>query len=42
MKIKEAFIRDILLQQWRGDISFSRMVELINEEAKRDEDTKED
>lgn len=34
-KIKEAFIKEVLKQHTLGDISFSRMVEMINEEAER-------
>jgi len=33
-RIKEAFIKDVLKQHSLEQISFSRMVELINEEAK--------
>ena len=40
--IKQAFIYEILKQYNRGEISFGRFCELINEEAKRDENTKED
>jgi hypothetical protein len=39
--IKQAFIYEILKQYNRGEISFGRFCELINEEAKRDENTKE-
>ena len=40
--IKQAFIYEILKQYNRGVISFGRFCELINEEAKRDENTKKD
>ena len=40
MKIKEAFMKDVLNQLSQEKISFSKMVELINEEAKKDENTK--
>ena len=39
--IKQAFIYEILKQYNRGEISFGRFCELINEEAKRDENAKE-
>lgn len=34
-RIKEAFVRDVLGQHLREEISFSRFVELLNEEASR-------
>ena len=34
-KIKEAFMHDVLRQYTKEEISFSRMVELLNEEAER-------
>ena len=39
--IKQSFIYEILKQYNLGEISFGRFCELINEEAKRDENTKE-
>lgn len=39
--IKQAFIYKILKQYNKGEISFGRFCELINEEAKRDENSKE-
>jgi hypothetical protein len=38
MKIKVAFIKDVLTQLDKGYISFSRMCELINEESSRKEE----
>ena len=38
MRITTAFLRDVLDAYHRGEISFSRMVEMINEEAKREEE----
>lgn len=35
-KIKEAFMRKILTQYSAGNISFGKMVELLNDEAKRE------
>ena len=35
-KLKEAFVKDVMQQQSDGHISFSRMVEMLNEEAKRE------
>jgi len=34
-KIKEAFVKSAMSGLSRGDISFSRMVEMLNEEAER-------
>lgn len=31
-----AFVRDVMNRQYREEISFSRMVELLNEEAQRE------
>jgi hypothetical protein len=39
-KLTVAFVRDIMNQQLAGGISFSRMVELMNEEHKRSEELK--
>ena len=38
MRITTAFLRDVLDSYHREEISFSRMVEMINEEAKREEE----
>ena len=39
-KLKVAFVKDLLTQVSKGDISFSRMCELMNEEASRKEEPK--
>lgn len=39
--IKQAFIYKILKQYYIGEISFGKFCELINKEAKRDENAKE-
>lgn len=36
-KLSVAFVRDVMNQQGRGEISFSRMVELLNEEKSANE-----
>lgn len=38
MRITTAFLRDVLDSYHREEISFSRMVEMINEEARREPD----
>ena len=35
-KLTVAFVREIINQQFKEEISFSRMVELLNEEANKD------
>ena len=35
-KIKEAFVKEVMRQYVNEQISFSRMVEMLNEEANRD------
>lgn len=35
-RLTVAFVRDVINRQYREEISFSRMVELLNEEAQRE------